>query len=137
METSVKGAPPVQQSLRDMVLGMLSIAAVEGTTKVPLAEFFGAFESVVVAHPDMFPPMYFTKNAYSVYSKRLDDALQSLVGYSIELPNPQLQFLEIKKDAAKRHLTWLNDKYGADVINNLKPLAGEFLHRVARPADGK
>lgn len=129
MEASAKRAPLVQQSLRDIVLGMLSIAAVSGTTKVPLTEFYRAFEAVVEAHRDMFPPLRFTKNAYSVYSKRLDDALQSLVGYSIELPNPQLQFLEIKEDAAKRHLAWLSDKYGPDVIDNLKPLAGEFLQR--------
>lgn len=137
MGTSVKGAPPVQQSLRDMVLGMLSIAAIEGTTKIPLTEFSGAFEAVVEAHRDMFPPMHFTKNAYSVYSKRLDEALQSFIGGSIDLPNPHLQFLEVREDAAKRHLAWLKDKYGADVIDNLKPLTSEFLKHVGHPANGK
>jgi hypothetical protein len=109
MVTSAASAMPVQQSLRDMVLGMLSVAAVKGTTRVPLTDFFGAFEAVVEAHPDRFPPMHFTKNACSVYSKRLDDAVQSFVGGSIELPNPSLQFLEIKQDAAKRHIAWLSE----------------------------
>jgi len=136
MGASLGGALAVQQSLRDMVLGMLSIAAVEGRTKVPLTEFSGAFEAVVEKYRDMFPPMRFTKNADSVYSKRLDEALQSFIGGSIDLPNPQLQFLQVEKDAAKRHLAWLNDKYGTDVVDSLKPLTKEFLAHLSSSADG-
>jgi hypothetical protein len=137
METSAGSAMPVQQSLRDMVLGMLSVAAVKGTTRVPLTDFFGAFEAVVEAHPDRFPPMHFTRNACSVYSKRLDDAVQSFVGGSIELPNPSLQFLEIKQDAARRHIAWLSDKYSTDIASNLEPLTEEFLTSVQRRAKVK
>ena len=137
METSVGDTMPVQQSLRDMVLGMLSVAAVKGTTRVPLTDFYGAFEAVVEAHPDRFPPMHFTRNACSVYSKRLDDAVQSFVGGSIELPNPSLQFLEIKQDAARRHIAWLSDKYDTDIARNLEPLTKEFLSRVQRHAKDK
>jgi len=137
MGVGVRSTPLVQQSLRDTVLGMLSVAAVKGTTKVPLTEFFRAFAAVVDAHPDRFPPMHFTKNACTVYSKRLDDALQSFVGGSIELPNPSLQFLEVKEDAAKRHLAWLSDKYETDVASNLTPLTEEFLASVQRPAVSK
>jgi hypothetical protein len=134
MDARPKSVTPVQQSLRDMVLGMLSVAAVKGTTRVPLTDFFGAFEGVVEAHPDRFPPMHFTRNACSVYSKRLDDAVQSFVGGSIELPNPSLQFLEIKQDAARRHIAWLSDKYATDIASNLEPLTEEFLTRVQRCA---
>ncbi len=131
MASSVNAAR-IQPSLRDMVLGMLSLAAVEGKSRVPLTEFYRAFEAVVDAHRDMFPPMHFTKNAYSVYSKRLDDALQSIVGFSIELPNPHLQFLEVKDDAAKRHLAWLNEKYGKDTLDKLKGLTNEFVKQAER-----
>ena len=134
MEQNSRDILPVQQSLRDMVLGMLSVAAVKGTTKVPLTDFYGAFEAVVEAHPSQFPPMHFTKNACSVYSKRLDDAIQSFVGGSIELPNPRLQFLEVKVDAAKRHLAWLDEKYHTDIATDLTPLADEFLARVKEVA---
>jgi hypothetical protein len=137
MGAGVRSTPLVQQSLRDMVLGVLSVAAVKGTTKVPLTEFFTAFEAVVGAYPDRFPPMHFTRNACSVYSKKLDDALQSFVGGSIELPNPSLQFLEVKEDAAKRHLAWLSDKYETDVASSLTPLTEEFLARVQHPAVSK
>jgi hypothetical protein len=136
MGASLGGAPPVQQSLRDMVLGMLSIAAVEGRTRVPLTEFSGAFEAVVEKHRDMFPPMRFTKNADSVYSKRLDEALQSFIGGSIDVPNPQLQFLQVEKAAARRHLAWLRDKYGTGAVDSLKPLTKEFLARLSSP-DGR
>jgi hypothetical protein len=125
----------LRDSLRDIVLGMLSHAAVEGTTRVPLGEFQRAFEVVVVGHRNMFPPMHFTKSAYSVYSKRLDDALQSVVGFSVDLPNPQLQFLEVTKDAAKRHLAWLEDKYGRSAVDKLKPLAKAFVSEAARSGD--
>ncbi len=134
MDAGEGSAPLVQQSLRDTVLGILSVAAVKGTPRVPLAEFFTAFEAVVGAHPDRFPPMHFTRNACSVYSKKLDDALQSFIGGSIELPNPSLQFLEVKEDAAKRHLAWLSDKYRTDIARSLTSLTDEFLARVRRPA---
>ncbi len=115
MHAREKVSQSVQDSLRDMVLAILSLASVQGTERVRLADFYGAFEGVFRAHGDAFPPMRFTRNAYSVYSKRLDDALQSLIGYSISLPNPSLQYLELKTDVAIRNLAWLRDKYGSEV----------------------
>ncbi len=136
MGVNANVAPPLADlSLRDAVLAILSMAAVEGTTRVRLTEFYKAFAGVVDNHRDMFPPMLFTRNAYSVYSKRLDDAVQSLVGYSIELPNPELQHLEVAVDAAERHLGRLRDRYTADKINRLKPLVAEFLKSVGESAD--
>lgn len=116
-----------------MVLAVLSMASVQGTKRVPLTDFYAAFAGLVEAHRDLFPPMHFTKNASSISSKRLDDALQSFIGGSVELPNPRLQFLEVGDDAAKRHLAWLGDKYGQDAVNSIEPLTREFLDRMASP----
>lgn len=129
METSGAGTPSLQESLRDMVLAILSMAAVQGTERVRLTEFYKAFEGVFEANKDAFPPMRFTRNSHSVYSKRLDGALQSLIGYSISLPNPSLQYLELKTDVAIRNLAWLRDKYGSEVVDGLAPLAGDFILR--------
>lgn len=130
MEANAAVTPPVQESLRDMVLAILSLAAVQGTERVRLTDFYNAFEGVFEAHRDAFPPMRFTRNSLSVYSKGLDGALQSLIGYSISLPNPSLQYLELKTDVAIRNLAWLRDKYGSEIVDGLAPLAGEFLHQV-------
>src|SRR5712691_9087516 len=129
METSATVAPSLQESLRDTVLAILSLAAVEGKERVRLTDFYKAFEGVFEANKDAFPPMRFSRTSYSVYSKRLDDALQSLIGYSISLPNPSLQYLELKTDVAIRNLAWLRDKYGSE-IDRIEPLAKEFLHQV-------
>ena len=122
-------APSLQESLRDMVLAILSLAAVEGTERVRLTNFYKAFEGVFNDHRNAFPPMRFSHTSYSVYSKRLDDALQSLIGFSISLPNPSLQYLELKTDLAIRNLAWLRDKYGPE-MDRIEPLAKEFLHQL-------
>jgi hypothetical protein len=129
MPATENKAALLQQSLRDIVLGILSMAAIQGTERVRLTDFYQAFERVFEAHKSTFPPMRFTKNSYSVYSKRLDDALQSLIGYSISLPNPSLQYLELKTDVAIRSLAWLRDKYGSEV-DGLEPLTKDFLREV-------
>ena len=124
----------VQPSLRDIVLAILSMTAVQGRERVRLTEFYRAFERVFEAHKSAFPPMRFTRNSYSVYSKRLDDAIQSLIGYSVALPNPSLQYLELKTDVAIRNLAWLRDKYGSEV-DRIEPLFREFFHNVESGTD--
>jgi hypothetical protein len=119
-------------SLRDLVLAILSMASVQGTNRVPLTEFYRAFADVAAKHGRVFPPMHFSKNPYSVYSKRLDEAVQSLVGYSISLPNPQLQYLEVKKAAAERHLSRLRDRYGSQAVKSLAPIVKEFLESIKK-----
>ena len=113
--------------LRKTVLAVLSLAAEEGQTRIPITQIYRRFADLVEKYPGLFPPMLFTKGPYSAYSKRLDDALQSLIGYDVELPNPRLQFTEISKEAAKRRLARLKDAYGEEYLAAVQPIARDFL----------
>lgn len=128
-------APTLADSLKDIVLGILSAVAVRGAPRVRITEFYRGFADLVDAHKEFFPPMLFTRGSHSVYSKRLDDALQSLIGYTVALPNPQLQYLQLEKDAAARQLAWLEDKYGSEAVKIIQSLAGEFLKAVTSGAN--
>jgi len=121
--------------LSDVVLGILSLAATEGRTKIPILEFFGTFAHLKEEYGGVLPTIIFTKTWRSAYSKGLDRALQELVGCGVGLPNPQLQNLEVTPDAAQRHLAWLEAKYGLEAVKQLKPLADRFrTHAPARQA---
>ncbi len=120
-------APTQVISLRDTVLGLISLMASQGRTRVPITEFFKIFGDLHEKFSSLLPPMLFTHTAHSAYSKQLDDALQSLVGYSVELPNPTLQCIELQDQVAKRHLIWLEKKFGRNFIDCLEPFARSFL----------
>lgn len=122
--------------LDDLVLAVLSLAAKKGRTKIPLKEFYKAFAQLVDEHGGLFPPMLFTETGDSAYSKRLDDALQLLLGYGVDLPNPVLRYLEVPEDVADHHLTWLHRKYDKDDfpswIDDLQPIVDQFVSKVSK-----
>ncbi|MEK6712535.1 MAG: hypothetical protein AABZ64_18360 [Nitrospinota bacterium] len=117
--------------LKHMVLAILSHVAKKGGTRIPIMEVYRVFAELVDEKKEAFPPLVFTKTAYSAYSKRLDDAIQSFIGYGIELPNPSLQYAEIGEEAADRHLSWLSSKYGQDYIESLRSMADRFLSKLS------
>jgi len=112
--------------LRHLVLAILSLASQGGRARVPISKFYTGFAALVDISPKEFPPIHFVRTPHSCYSKRLDDALQGLVGYSLELPNPSLQDIEVPVDVAARHLARLQHRYGADFIKRIRPLAESF-----------
>lgn len=114
-------------SLKDQVLAILSLASRRGRTRIPILEFFSGFAGLADKFPDMVPDLVFNKTAYSAYSKRLDGAIQGLVGFSVDLPNPKLQCLEVTPEAADRHLAWLDEKYGHAYIRSLEPLVEALI----------
>jgi len=122
----------LRNSLKDEVLGLLSDAALKGKGKIKITDFYRAFAQLAEQHPDEFPPMVFTRAGNSAYSKRLDSAVQSLVGYSVNLPNPELQYLELGADTAQRHMDWLRDTYGDDAVGGLSRLGDVLLQALSR-----
>ena len=114
--------------LRYIVLGILSIAARENRPQIPVTEFYRLFAEMVDDVGESLPAMAFTRTDYSAYSKRLDEALQSLVGYSLDLPNPRLRYLELQPDAADRHLKWLDAKFEEhSLVGTLEPLVRRWF----------
>lgn len=112
--------------LRDLVLALIAHASRAGHKRIPISHFFVVFGSLA-EDPEfraVAPPLGFTRSPHAVYCKRLDDALQSLIGYCIELPNPSLQNLEMSQDVAERQLRWLANKYD---LGLLQPLAQKFV----------
>lgn len=122
----------LRQSLKDEVLGLLSDAALKGKERIKITDFYRAFAQLAEQNPNDFPPMVFTRAGNSAYSKRLDTAVQSLVGYSVNLPNPQLQYLELSRDTAQRHMDWLRDTYGEDAVVTLSRLGDVLLRALER-----
>lgn len=116
--------------LNHIVIGVLSLAAQNGVTRVPNRLLYRAFADLVEQSPDSFPPMRFTRTGSSAYSKRFEDALQSLIGYSVELPNPRLKDIVTGPDAATRHLAWLEEVDGHPFIEELRLLAKEIIDKV-------
>jgi len=121
------GAP----DLRHTVLAVLSLAAQEGQTSTPIVSFFRAFADLADQFRDALPALVFSRTAHSAYSKRLDSALQSWVGYTVGLPNPVLRNLELRPDAAARHLAWLEERYGGEYVERLRPIARKFVSIVS------
>jgi hypothetical protein len=127
----VRMAPTSIAPLKDQVLAILSLAARRGTTQVPILDFFRAFADLADEFTPMLPGLIFSRTTYSAYSKQLDTALQELVGFSVDLPNPKLQYLEVSQEAAGRHLSWLEEKYGKEYIDSLQPLAEALIQKLA------
>lgn len=118
---------------QDLVLGILSLAADRGVTQFPLVDLFHCFADL----SDQFPtviPFVFERAPYTVYSKAFDDALQSLVGYSVALPNPQLQYIELAPEAARRHVTGLKARYGDDFVSSLAPASQNLADKLGARA---
>jgi hypothetical protein len=117
---------------RHLVLALLSLASQHGRSRVPIADFFTAFAAVVDECKEQFsfPVIDFSGTPDTLYSKRLDDALQSLIGNAVALPNPELQYLEVLPDAAERHLVHLKEKYGQDYIDGLARVAEAFIQKL-------
>jgi len=122
----------LRHSLKDEVLGLLSDAAIKGTERIKITDFYRAFAQLAEQYPNEFPPMVFTRAGNSAYSKRLDSAVQSLVGYSVNLPNPQLQYLELSRDTAERHMDWLRETYGEGPVRELSRLGDVLLRELER-----
>ncbi len=116
--------------LRDVLLWVLSSASKRGHKKIPLTHIYGAFADLTPRHRDKLPTLVFTKTPYSAYSKRFDEALQTLVGYSVDLPNPSLQFVEVDEAVAARHMDRIAKRYAHTAIESLMPLAADFLDRI-------
>ncbi len=116
--------------LKDTVLALLSLAAEEGHRSIPLIDFYRAFADTYEEYGDVLPPLIFTRTAGSAYSKRLDEALAAKIGYSVDLPNPRLQRTSIELDAAKRHLAWLDSKYGPEYMDRVKHLTSTFIDKL-------
>ena len=118
---------------QDLVLGILSLAADRGVTQFPLVDLFHCFADLSEQFPTLIP-FVFERAPYTVYSKAFDDALQSLVGYSVALPNPQLQYIELAPEAARRHVTGLKAKYGDEFISSLAPASQTLVHTMGARA---
>jgi hypothetical protein len=116
--------------LKHQVLAILSLAARQGRNRVPILDFFKAFADLTEEFGNVLPGLVFSRTAHSAYSKRLDAALQELVGSSVDIPNPKLQYLEVSSDAAGRHLVWLKEKYGEEQIDDLMPLVDFLLRKL-------
>jgi hypothetical protein len=116
--------------LRDTVLAILSLVSKQGKTRVPLTEIYEIFADLAEKYPDRFPGLAFMRTPFTTYSKRLDDAIQDWVGYSIDVPNPTLQYVEIGSNAAERHLTWLRDRYGSEWLDSLNIVGTEFINKM-------
>ena len=116
--------------VQDLVLGILSLASDRGVTQFPLVELFHGFADLADQFPTVIP-FVFERAPYTVYSKAFDDALQSLIGYSVALPNPQLQYIELAPEAARRHVTGLRAKYGDEFISALAPASENLAGKLA------
>jgi hypothetical protein len=119
--------------MQDLVLGILSLAADRGVTQFPLVELFRCFADLSDRFPTVIP-FVFERAPYTVYSKAFDDALQALVGYSVDLPNPQLQYIELAPEAARRHVTGLRAKYGDGFISSLAPASQDLAGKLGARA---
>jgi len=118
---------PSHLPLKDLVLAMLSLAAVQGKNRIPIVKFYQIFADMADDLPPMFPPLIFTRTSYSAYSKRLDDALQFWVGYGVEVPNPGLKHIQVMGESAERHLDWFKERYGEEKLEALRPLVAQFI----------
>ena len=121
--------------LKFVVLAMLSLASQQGQTKTPVIKLYKAIANLTEEFSGVFPPMVFTRTEYSAYSKRLDDALQELVGSSVDLPNPRLRELVLPPEIAEGHLTFLREKYGTSMIDNLQPIVERLVDEINRQPD--
>ncbi len=117
--------------LSDIVLAVLSHAATGGRTRIPLFGLYRAFGDLIDEASEEFPPMRFSRTPFSTYSKRLEDAIQALVGYAIELPNPRLRHVETAPTAAARHLRWLHEKHGDAFTRWSASVTDRFLEKLA------
>src|SRR5712691_8464347 len=127
---TIARTPLPRVPLKDTVLAMLSIAAEQGRTTIPLRAFYRASAVVANEYSDIVPPLIFTRTEHSAYSKRLDEALSERIGYSVDLPNPRLQRTALRPSAAKRHLAWLSHKYGSEYLERVQQLTSAFLRQV-------
>lgn len=127
MAASMATMPP---ALKDVVIAILSVAARRGSTKVPLKIVYEAFADAAEALPGVFAGVGFTRTPHYVYSKPLDSAIQEWVGYGIDVTNPELQYLEVTPEAAERHLTRLERRYGRAFLDVLSPGVDRFVEQL-------
>lgn len=121
--------------LEDVVLGVLSLAAQNGQTRVRIRRFYDAFGDLLEEYPQFFTGIDFARTQDYAYSKSLDSALQHWIGYGLELPNPQLQYVETDPELVADHLAWLRDEYGQEFIDELTPMAERFAISARKPED--
>lgn len=114
-------------TLRGLVLGILSLAAIQGgRNRITEREFYKGFAALHQRFRDLFPvPLGFRINGDTPYSKKLDNALASClpcaVGINIESD------LIVPGDVAIRNLAWLREFYGDRWVNSLASASQAFI----------
>ena len=124
-EVSLNSVP-----LKHRVLAILSLAASKRRMRLPITAFYDIFATIVEQFPDMFPGLAINRTRHYAYSKQLDSALQELVGYSVDVPNPELQFVEIDPDAASRIIARLHERYSSALGSKLTPVVTVFTNKL-------
>lgn len=98
----------------------------------PLLNIYHIFADLSEQFPDIFPTLWFNRTTPDddyAYSKPLDSALQHLIPFSISIPSPSFQRLELTRDQAEAHLKCLQKKY-PQVIEELAPVGKALVERI-------
>jgi len=112
--SSAAGGPgQVRLPLKHLLSALLASAAERGFERIKIANFFSILAELLRRedYRSVAPPLTFRQTGEAYYSKRIDEALQSLIGYLADIPNPTMQCLLIDKSLAERQLQWLRETY--------------------------
>lgn len=116
--------------LRDRLFTVLSAAAKQGQTRVPIKKFYEIFADLKNEFPKVFPDVTFTQTPYYVYSKRLEDALNHWIMYGINIIIPNGHgYFEVTYETAERHLIRMRERYEFDFIDEINLVVAKFIEK--------
>jgi hypothetical protein len=134
--TTAGQAGHVPLTLKHLLSALLASAAEQGIDKIEIDTFFSILAELLRKdeYKSVAPPLAFRQTGKLYYSKRVDEALQSLVGYFVQIPNPTMQRLQVPQSLATLQLQWLREKYPDQPWAQLaKAFVGELGKRAKRP----
>jgi hypothetical protein len=129
-KTPDKVASTPRVPIKDQVLAIFSLASLKGRSSIPFSDYFEIFADLKDEFGQLLPGLIVNRTAFSTYSKQLDSALQDLIACSVAFPNPKLKFLQVSRDAASRHIAWLEETYGKAYLDSLQPVVDRLVQRL-------
>jgi hypothetical protein len=116
--------------LKHRLLAILSLAASRGQNRIPMKFFYQIFADLSAKFPEVLPGLDANRTPSYAYSKPLDGALQSLIGFGVNIPSPDFWGIEVSSRAAEHFVRRLEDSYGPEAIEEFGVIAEELINRV-------